>query len=95
MRWKWLGRAVATALIALSGYVLAATYVAKLIPLYGGYEGRTSPGSLIALYSHRLPILIDNLNFAALAPASLLLSLAAIVCVLAVAQMAALIRSIN
>lgn len=35
-RWRRLGTFLAASL------VLAATYAAKLIPLYGGYEGRTS-----------------------------------------------------
>ena len=56
------GRFLAAALVALFGYVLIATYVVKLIPLYGGYEGRTSLALLAGLYSKRLPELLDNLG---------------------------------
>ena len=88
-----LGKVAAITLIGLFGYVLIATYIAKLIPLYGGYEGRTSLAALIALYSTRLPFLTNNLGSVSLAPASILLSLTGIVVILAVAQMAVLIRS--
>jgi hypothetical protein len=80
-------------LVGLFGYVLIATYIAKLIPLYGGYEGRTSLAALTALYSTRLPFLINNLSSVSLALATILLSLTGIVVILAVAQMAVLIRS--
>lgn len=95
MRWKRPGRAVAVSLTGLLGYVLIATYVLKLIPLYGGFAGRASAGSVVSLYSTRLPSLIDNLNLVALAPAGVLLSLAVIVAALAITQMAVLFRSIN
>jgi hypothetical protein len=46
-----IGRWIAAALVALSSYVLATTYVAKLIPLYGGYpEGRVRAAQLLAWY---------------------------------------------
>jgi hypothetical protein len=90
-----LGRFAASALVALFGYVLIATYVVKLIPLYGGYEGRTSLAALIALYSGRFPCLMDNLNVISLAPAGILLSLTAIVVTLAAVQVVVFIRSIN
>jgi len=79
----------------LFGYVLIATYVVKLIPLYGGYEGRTSLAALIGLYSGRLPLLMDNLNLIALAPGWALLSLTVIVTILAATQAVVLIRSLN
>lgn len=93
-RSRRLGRAAAATLVGLFGYVLMATYIAKLIPLYGGYEGRTSLASLIGLYSRQLPFLMDNLSSVSLAPASALLSLTGIVAILAVVQMTLLIRSI-
>ena len=52
-RWPTLGRFVAAPLVLLFGYVLAATYAVKLIPLYGGAEqGRASLAcSDVALWS--------------------------------------------
>jgi hypothetical protein len=88
-----LGRIAASALVGLFGYVLIATYVVKLIPLYGGYEGRTSFSAVIGLYSSRLPFLADNLNMLTLAPAVVLLSLTGIVVVLAAVQAIMVIRS--
>jgi hypothetical protein len=90
-----LGKLAATALVALFGYLLIATYVAKLIPLYGGFNGRTSLAGLIGLYSTRLAFLMDNLNLVSLAPAGLLLSLTVVVVTLAAIQMAVLARSID
>jgi hypothetical protein len=43
------GRLVGVALVVLFGYVMIVTYWAKLIPPYGGYEGRGSLMSLAAL----------------------------------------------
>jgi hypothetical protein len=89
------GRIAAAGLVALFGYVLIATYVAKLIPLYGGYEGRTSLAAVTTLYSTRLPFLIDNLNLIASAPGWVLLSLTGIVTIMAATQAVVLIRSLN
>lgn len=86
-----LGRFAASALVALFGYVLIATYVVKLIPLYGGYEGRTSLALLAGLYSKRLPELLDNLGLVALAPAGIILSGVAVVVTLALVQVVGLI----
>ena len=87
------GRFVSAALVALFGYVLIATYVVKLIPLYGGYEGRTSLALLAGLYSTRLPELLDNLGLVALAPAGIILSGVAVVVLLAMVQVVELIRA--
>jgi len=89
-----VGRIAAGALVGLFGYVLIATYVVKLIPLYGGYEGRTSLSAVMGLYSSRLPFLADNLNMLTLAPAVVLLSLTGIVVVLAVVQVIIFTRSV-
>jgi hypothetical protein len=43
------GRAVSLALILLWGYILCATYMAKLIPLYAGYDQPRS--NIAALYA--------------------------------------------
>ena len=56
-----LGGALSAILVGLFGYVLIATYLVKFIPLYGGYEGRTSLAALTKLYSQRLPAIWNNL----------------------------------
>jgi hypothetical protein len=93
-RWPRPGRFVAALLVLVFGYVLAATYAVKLIPLYGGYESRTSLGSITSLYNHQLRTLAGNLNSVALAPAAIVFALTAVVIVLAIAQQALLIRGI-
>ena len=89
-----LGRFVAALLVLVFGYVLAATYAVKLIPLYGGYEGRTSLVLVTMLYGHRLKMLAANLDAVALAPATFIFVLASLVLILVGAQQISLIRSI-
>jgi hypothetical protein len=93
-RSRKLGRPVAITLVMLFGYVLMATYAAKLIPFYGGYEGRTSLASLIELYSGHLAALTQNLNLISLAPAWIIFGLTATIAALAITQMFVLARSI-
>ncbi len=38
-----LGRWTSSATVVLWGYILAATYVAKLMPLYGGFSLHAAP----------------------------------------------------
>ena len=77
-RCRRLGGVVAAFLVVLFGYVSVATYAAKLIPLYGGYEGRTSLGAVIELYTHHLGRLVTSLDAVTLAPATVVLELAGI-----------------
>jgi hypothetical protein len=93
-RWQGLGRFVSAVLVLLFGYVLAATYAVKLIPLYGGYEGRTSLSGVAMLYSHRLRMLAANLDTVTLAPAPVIFVLASFVILLVVAQQIVLILCI-
>lgn len=93
-RWPRLGRFVAALLVLLFGYVLAVTYAVKLIPLYGGFEGRTSLAGVAMLYGHRLATLAANLDTATLAPAAVIFTLAGIAILLAVVQQVLLIRDI-
>jgi hypothetical protein len=90
-RWRRLGRVVTVSLVVLFGYVLAATYAVKLIPLYGGYEGRTSLGALVMLYAHRLRMLVAGLGTVTLAPATAVCALVGVALVLAVVQEVVLI----
>jgi len=81
-------------LVALFGYTLAATYAVKLIPLYGGYEGRTSLAELTMLYGYRLRMLSANMDTVALAPAALIYALTTLAILLVVAQQIVLIVDI-
>lgn len=93
-RWKRIGRFVAALLVLLFGYVLAATYAVKLIPLYGGYEERTSLEGVTSLYYHQFRILLANLDTVTLAPSAIVIVLSGFVLSLAIAQQTLLIRSI-
>jgi hypothetical protein len=93
-RWPRLGRVAAALLVLLFGYVLAVTYAGKLIPLYGGYEERTSLAGLAMLYGHRLKVLADNLDSVALAPAVVVFALAGVAILLAAALQMILILDI-
>jgi hypothetical protein len=93
-RWNRPGKLVAILLVALFGYVLAVTYVVKLIPLYGGFEGRTSLQAVAALYAHRFEMLRANLDSTALAGSSLIITLAALTIAVSIRQQIASIREI-
>jgi len=93
-RWQGVGRFVTALLVLLLGYLLAATYAVKLIPLYGGYPGRASLAAMATLYSRQFATLAANLDTVALAPAPVIFMLAGITIVLVGAQQVLLIRSI-
>jgi hypothetical protein len=55
-RSAYFGRPVLLLLVLLSMYLICATYVAKLIPLYGGYDlPRASLAGLYTWYLHQAP----------------------------------------
>lgn len=88
------GKFVAAAITLLFGYVLAATYVVKLIPLYGGYQGRGSLKDIAAQYFLRIHALRDNLNCVALGSATMIFTMAVAVLLLVVTLEIVLIRGI-
>jgi hypothetical protein len=94
-RWPRLGRFVAALLVLVFGYVLAATYAVKLIPFYGGYEGRTSLAGVVMLYGHRIGVLAANLDTVTLAPAAVIFALAGVAILLVVAQQIVLILALR
>ncbi len=67
------GKVVAVSMVLLFGYILVATYWVKLMPLYGGFEGRTSLASVTMLYRERLSMLMVGLNDVCLVPAAMIL----------------------
>ena len=91
-RWPRLGRFVTVALVLMFGYVLAATYFVKLIPLYGGYAERTSLAGLAGLYGYQRGALAANLDAVALSPWGIIFALATVAVVLVGAQQIMLIR---
>jgi hypothetical protein len=78
------GAVLAGGLVALGAYLLAATYFAKLLPLYGGYEGSARLGPLLDWYV-RNGRTGEILSTTAFAPATALWALAAAVAALAIA----------
>lgn len=86
------GRVVAALMALLFGYILVATYWVKLMPLYGGFEGRTSLASVTMLYRERFSVLMAGLNEVCLAPAGVILFMSGLVAVLAAGQQVILIR---
>jgi hypothetical protein len=83
-RWRRAGLALAAVLPLLFGYVLAVTYVFKLIPLYAGYEGRGTLHDIAILYTDHFAALSANLGNAALGPAPLIFGLTGVVIALIV-----------
>jgi hypothetical protein len=74
-----LGRWAAAAMVVLWGYVLAATYVAKLFPMYGGFPGgRSTLRDIVHWYLTDWPRTAELLSTTALLPARWLTTLLAI-----------------
>ena len=82
-RWR-IGPLVAAAQALVFGYVLGATYVVKLIPLYAGYGGRGTAGDIAVLYRN-FSALSERLGSVALKPAPLIFGLTTAVLLLIVA----------
>ncbi len=87
-----VGRIVAGALVVMFGYTIVATYAAKLIPLYGGFTGRTSLAALVVLYSSDIGMLRNALNSTLLVPATMVLLSSAAVGVLVIVQVTSLLH---
>jgi hypothetical protein len=92
-RWRRVGLVPAIALTLLFGYLLVVTYVFKLIPLYGGYEGRSSLHDIAMLYLTQFDGLSANLSSVALGSARLIFGLTIAVIVLIPAQVVFLVRA--
>jgi len=86
------GKFVAVTMVLLFGYILMATYWVKLIPLYAGFEGRTSLSAVAMLYKGRLSFLMSRLNVICLVPAAMILLMSGLVSIFAVSQQVILIR---
>jgi hypothetical protein len=69
------GKALAAGIAMLCGYILAVTYLFRLIPTYSGFEGRASMGAVLRLYRTRFAEVIEKLGHAALGPPAFVFSL--------------------
>lgn len=89
-----LGRWIAAGSVGLWGYILAATYAAKLFPLYGGFEGgRSTLRDLAHWYLSDGSRASDILSTTAMVPASLLWSLLIALLVVLPATMTAVLKT--
>lgn len=84
-RWRRTGRVIATAVTFLYGYVIVVTYWEKLIPMYSGIADRMTLKLLLETYGHA-PRLFAALSEVSLGPATVIVSGAALVTILAVLQ---------
>lgn len=75
------GRWIARAFIVLSAYIVAATYFAKLIPLYAGFDGPARLELLRLLYCSRFDELLNRLGQTAMASGEVVVMMAASVAV--------------
>ena len=90
-----LGRLVAALMVCLWGYVMAATYVAKLIPQYGGWtEGSVRLASLLRWYRDDWARITDILSTTALARPGTTLGLTLAVVLLSAAIPVSLCREL-
>ncbi len=87
-----LGKSTTLILLLSLGYVGLATYWVKLIPLYSGFEGRTTLSSVVMLYATRLSVVIAGLNDACPVPGIVILFLSGLAAILAVVQQFILAR---
>ena len=92
-RGRTAGRWIGALLVLVFTYVLIATYWVKLIPLYSGFEGRTSLSALMSIYGEPSQV-TRGLATTCFAPPQLILVTSALVCVLAILHGALLIRAI-
>lgn len=88
-----IGRLVAAAICVLFAYILVATYWVKLIPVYGGVDGRISLLSLFDIY-RRLPALLARLGEVSLGPPSVVFVGSCLVTLLSAGQATAIVLSL-
>ena len=67
----------ACACLAVSLYITAATWFAKLLPAYAGYDSRARPAAVFDLYAHHLRELMARSGESSLAGGGSLVLLAA------------------
>ncbi len=90
-----IGKALAAVLTTLSLYVIAATYVAKLIPLYTGYPyDRIRVPELLSWYTRDRATMLMNLHLLAPAGAMIVLTLCVLTLLATLALWLVLMRAI-
>lgn len=92
---RW-GRRLASSMAILWAYVLAATYLAKLFPLYGGFPGgRSTLREILHWYGSAWPRTSDILATTAMAPPALLLCLTVALLTLLIAILIEIVRIVD
>jgi hypothetical protein len=91
-RWPRVGRWLISALTVLFGYIIATTYVVKLLPLYSGYEGHSVLDGLVPLYTTKFGYFSSHLDSAALVSSEFLFTLTFILIAMVATQLALLLR---
>jgi hypothetical protein len=87
-----IGRFVTTGLVAIFGYVLLCTYWVKLIPLYSGFDQRTSLSAVARLYLTDFSQVVAQLNTLSCGPAGVILALSGVLTLAAIMLQLILIR---
>jgi len=88
-RHRMIGRILAAAILLISAWIAAATYLLKLIPLYGGFSGRSTIPAAFAWWRH-LPA--DALSQTVLGPLTIMFAALAVFLLLLAALNIALLR---
>jgi hypothetical protein len=86
------GRVLAASIAILCGYILAVTYLCRLIPIYSGFDGRGSIRAIVDLYRTRFGKVEEKLGHAALGPPALIFSFTVLALVLILVQEVRFIR---
>jgi hypothetical protein len=95
-RTQGLGQVLAIVIGSLWGYICIATYVVKLIPLYGGYgKGRSTLKEIAAWYLSSHHALTSMLSTISLAPPMMIYLETGLVAALAIAVISRLVFLIN
>ncbi len=89
------GRVLLRLLVALSAYVLLATYVVKLIPHYAGFAGAMPVSRLMAVYTAQFLTLAGNLAMTVLVPLGVIAALLAVTAGLTLALVWRLFRELG
>ena len=88
-----MAKVAASALTLLFGYILVATYAAKLIALYSGFTARTTLAAIAELYGQHPALVFANLNLVTLGPAEAVFCLIAAIFVLEIILIRRMLRN--
>lgn len=86
-----MGRMIAAGLVSIAGWIAAATYLFKLIPLYGGFAGRSTAGAVFAWWRH---VPMERLSSTLLGPLPVMFGALAVFMLMLMALNAMLLREL-